>query len=42
MVGIGKGILYDLIVYNWILKKEEIDKILLFLNKVHEVSSNFV
>jgi len=27
---------------NWILKKEEIDKILLFLNKVHEVSSNFV
>jgi len=36
MVGNGKGILYDLIVYNWILKKEEIDKIVLFLNKVHK------
>ena len=34
MVGNGKGISYDLIVYNWILKKEEI---ILFLNKVHEV-----
>ena len=37
MFGTGRGILYDLIVYDWILKQEEINKILLFLNKVHEV-----
>ena len=37
-VGAGMGILYELIVYNQILKQEEIDKIVLFLNKVHKIT----
>ena len=36
-LGAGPGILYDFIVYNWFLKQEEIDKIVLFLNKMHDV-----
>ena len=35
--GAGMGILYSVIVYKWILKHEELDKIVLFLNTVHEV-----
>ena len=37
-VGAGMEILYDLIIHKWILKQEEIDKIVLFLNKVHKIT----
>jgi hypothetical protein len=37
MLGFGEGIIYDIIVYKWILKDEEILKISDFLIKIHQI-----
>ena len=38
MLGNGKGILYELIVFNGIMKEDEIRKNVMFLNSVHKIN----